>query len=189
MLDSPAEDADTVLLTVADGEGNVVSFINSLFNGFGSGIVAGDTGLTLQNRGSSFTLDAEHPNRIAPGKRPFHTLIPGLVEFGGDDWAAFGVMGGYMQPQGHVQVLSNLLDRGQPLQAALDEPRWRYREDGMLAVEARFDSDVASKLVRRGHDVGIDVPIQFGGAQIVRSNDGVLSGATEPRKDGTVDAY
>ncbi|WP_254272880.1 gamma-glutamyltransferase [Haloarcula marina] len=189
MLDSPAEDADTVLLTVADGEGNVVSFINSLFMGFGSGLVAGSTGLTLQNRGASFSLDADHPNRLEPGKRPFHTLIPGLVRFGADDWAAFGVMGGYMQPQGHVQVLSNLLDRGMPLQAALDEPRWRYQEDGTLATEARFDADVVSKLVRRGHEVTVDVPLQFGGAQIARWDDGTLSGATEPRKDGTVDVY
>ncbi|MBX0322643.1 gamma-glutamyltransferase family protein [Halomicroarcula sp. F13] len=189
MLDSPAEDADTVLLTVADGEGNVVSFINSLFNGFGSGLVAGETGLTLQNRGASFSLDADHPNVVAPGKRPFHTLIPGLARFGADDWAAFGVMGGYMQPQGHVQVLSNLLDREMPLQAALDEPRWRYCEDGTLATEARFDEDVASKLARRGHDVGVDVPLYFGGAQIARYEDGTLSGATEPRKDGTVDVY
>ena len=186
---SPAEDADTVLLTVADGAGNVVSFINSLFHGFGSGLVAGDTGLTLQNRGASFSLDADHPNRVAPGKRPFHTLIPGLVQFDADDWAAFGVMGGYMQPQGHLQVLSNLVDRDLPLQAALDEPRWRYREDGSLAVEARFDADVTSKLVRRGHEVGVDVPIRFGGAQIARWDDGTLSGATEPRKDGVADVF
>ncbi|WP_284011024.1 gamma-glutamyltransferase family protein [Haloarcula pelagica] len=189
MLDSPAEDADTVLLTVADGDGNVVSFINSLFMGFGSGLVAGDTGLTLQNRGASFELDPDHPNRVAPGKRPFHTLIPGLVRFGDRDWAAFGVMGGYMQPQGHVQALSNLLDRDMPLQAALDEPRWRYREDGTLATEARFDADVASKLARRGHDVAVDIPPRFGGAQIARWADGTLSGATEPRKDGTVDVF
>ncbi|MDT3434111.1 gamma-glutamyltransferase family protein [Haloarcula sp. 1CSR25-25] len=189
MLDSPAEDADTVLLTVADEAGNLVSFINSLFQGFGSGLVAGDTGLTLQNRGASFSLDDSHPNRLEPGKRPFHTLIPGLANFGPDDWAAFGVMGGYMQPQGHVQVLSNLLDRDLPLQAALDEPRWRYRENGTLAVEARFGEDRTSKLVRRGHDVAVDVPLQFGGAQIARWNDGVLSGATEPRKDGTVAVY
>ena len=188
-MESPAEDADTVLLTVADGEGNVVSFINSLFHGFGSGLVAGDTGLTLQNRGASFSLDADHPNRVEPGKRPFHTLIPGLARFGPDDWAAFGVMGGYMQPQGHLQVVSNLVDRDRPLQAALDEPRWRYREDGSLAVEARFDADVTSKLVRRGHEVGVDLPIRFGGAQIARWDDGTLSGATDPRKDGTVDVF
>ncbi|MEF8973621.1 MAG: gamma-glutamyltransferase family protein [Haloarcula sp.] len=189
LLDSPAEDADTVLLTVADEAGNVVSFINSLFHGFGSGLVAGDTGLALQNRGASFSLDEAHPNHLEPGKRPFHTLIPGLANFGPDDWAAFGVMGGYMQPQGHVQVLSNLLDRNLPLQAALDEPRWRYREDGTLAVEARYDEAITSKLVRRGHDVAVDVPLRFGGAQIARWNDGVLSGATEPRKDGTVAVY
>ncbi|GAB3413555.1 gamma-glutamyltransferase family protein [Haloparvum alkalitolerans] len=184
-----AEDADTVLLTVADDEGNVVSFINSRFAGFGSGVVAGDTGIALQNRGSSFSLDADHPNRIEPGKRPFHTLIPGLVEFDEDDWAAFGVMGGYMQPQGHVQVISNIVDYGMPLQRALDEPRWRYRESGELALEPQFDDDVAAKLVRKGHDVQVLSPGLFGGAQITRNEDGVLSGATEPRKDGNAQGY
>ncbi|MFQ3294811.1 MAG: gamma-glutamyltranspeptidase/glutathione hydrolase, partial [Natrialbaceae archaeon] len=123
-----AEDADTVLLTVADEEGNVVSYINSRYAGFGSGLVAGDTGIALQNRGGSFSLDPDHPNHIEPGKRPFHTLVPAVARFGEDDWAAFGVMGGYMQPQGHVQVLSNLVDYDMTLQAALDAPRWRYRE-------------------------------------------------------------
>ncbi len=189
VMDSPAEDADTVLLTVADDEGNVVSFINSIFEGFGSGLVAGDTGITLQNRGASFSLDPDHPNVIEPGKRPFHTLLPALARFDEEDWAAFGVMGGFMQPQGHVQVLSNLLDRGMPLQAALDEPRWRYMTDGSLAVEARFDDDLASKLARRGHDVTVELPVQFGGAQVARNRDGVLSGATEPRKDGTVSTF
>ncbi|GAB6879864.1 gamma-glutamyltransferase family protein [Halorubrum gandharaense] len=185
-----AEDADTVLLTVADDEGNVVSYINSRFAGFGSGLVAGDTGIALQNRGSSFSLDADHPNVIEPGKRPFHTLIPGLVEFDEDDWAAFGVMGGYMQPQGHVQVISNIVDYGMPLQRALDEPRWRYREDGELALEPQFDDDVAAKLVRKGHDVRTLSPGLFGGAQIARKDaEGVLSGATEPRKDGNAQGY
>ena len=184
-----AEDADTVLLTVADDEGNVVSFINSRFAGFGSGLVAGETGIALQNRGSSFSLDADHPNRIEPGKRPFHTLIPGLVEFDEDDWAAFGVMGGYMQPQGHVQVISNVVDYGMPLQRALDEPRWRYRESGELALEPHFDDDVAAKLVRKGHDVQVLSPGLFGGAQITRNEEGVLSGATEPRKDGNAQGY
>ncbi|WP_058366235.1 gamma-glutamyltransferase [Haloparvum sedimenti] len=184
-----AEDADTVLLTVADDEGNVVSYINSRFAGFGSGVVAGDTGIALQNRGSSFSLDADHPNRIEPGKRPFHTLIPGLVEFDEDDWAAFGVMGGYMQPQGHVQVISNIVDYGMPLQRALDEPRWRYRESGELALEPQFDDDVAAKLVRKGHDVQVLSPGLFGGAQITRNEGGVLSGATEPRKDGNAQGY
>jgi gamma-glutamyltranspeptidase/glutathione hydrolase len=186
----PAADADTVLLCVADDEGNVVSYINSRFAGFGSGLVAGDTGIALQNRGASFSLDPDHPNALEPGKRPFHTLIPALARFGADDWAAFGVMGGYMQPQGHVQVLSNLLDYDMGLQEALDAPRWRYREDGSLAVEERYGGDThQTKLVRRGHDVRVLPPEQFGGAQLVRNRDGVLSGATEPRKDGTVAGY
>jgi len=182
--DANAEDADTVLLTVADDEGNVVSYINSRFAGFGSGLVAGDTGIALQNRGSSFSLDPDHPNHIEPGKRPFHTLIPGVAKFGEDDWAAFGVMGGYMQPQGHVQVVSNVVDYDLPLQAALDQPRWRYREDGTLAIEERMGDTIGTKLTRKGHDVRLLYPGLFGGAQIVRNEDGVLSAATEPRKDG-----
>jgi gamma-glutamyltranspeptidase/glutathione hydrolase len=185
----PAEDADTVLLCAADAEGNVVSFINSRFHGFGSGLVAGDTGIALQNRGASFSLDPGHPNALEPGKRPFHTLVPAVAKLGEDDWAAFGVMGGYMQPQGHVQVLSNVLDYDMPLQAALDAPRWRYREDGSLAVEERMHEGVATKLVRKGHDVEVLPPLLFGGAQIVRNEGGVLSGATEPRKDGQVAGY
>ncbi|MDR5674548.1 Gamma-glutamyltransferase [Halalkaliarchaeum sp. AArc-CO] len=184
-----AEDADTVLLTVADEAGNVVSYINSRFAGFGSGLVAGDTGIALQNRGASFSLDPDHPNRLEPGKRPFHTLIPAVARLGPDDWLGFGVMGGYMQPQGHVQVLSNLVDYDLPLQAALDRPRWRYRESGELAVEPHFDSDVAAKLVRRGHDVRLLQPLLFGGAQAVRNDDGVLSAATEPRKDGNAQVF
>ena len=185
----PAEDADTALLCAADAEGNVVSFINSRFHGFGSGLVAGDTGIALQNRGASFSLAPDHPNRLEPGKRPFHTLIPAVAKLDQDDWAAFGVMGGYMQPQGHVQVLSNVLDYGMPLQAALDAPRWRYREDGSLAVEERMHEGVATKLVRKGHSVEILPPALFGGAQIVRNEGGTLSGATEPRKDGQVAGF
>lgn len=184
-----AEDADTVLLCIADNEGNVVSFINSRFKGFGSGLVAGETGIALQNRGGSFSLDPDHPNRLEPGKRPFHTLIPGVVKFDEDDWAAFGVMGGYMQPQGHVQILSGLLDDRLPLQEALDRPRWCYGADGTLAVEGTFDGNVASKLVRRGHDVRIDLPSDFGGAQIARNDSGTLSAGTEPRKDGNATGY
>ncbi|TKX69631.1 gamma-glutamyltransferase [Halorubrum sp. GN11GM_10-3_MGM] len=184
-----AEDADTVLLTVADDAGNVVSYINSRFAGFGSGLVAGDTGIALQNRGASFSLDPDHPNALEPGKRPFHTLIPGVVKFDEDDWAAFGVMGGYMQPQGHVQVISNLVDYDMPLQRALDEPRWRYRESGELALEPHFGGDAAEKLVRKDHDVRTLSPVMFGGAQIARNRDGVLSAATEPRKDGNAQGY
>jgi gamma-glutamyltranspeptidase/glutathione hydrolase len=184
-----AEHADTVLLTTADSEGNVVSYINSRFAGFGSGLVAGDTGIALQNRGASFSLNPDHPNHLEPEKCPFHTLIPAIARLGEDDWAAFGVMGGYMQPQGHLQVLSALIDDKLPLQAALDRPRWRYLEDGALAVEARMDDAVLSKLVRRGHDVRVQSPSGFGGAQIARNRDGILSGATEPRKDGVATGY
>ncbi|ERH10923.1 MAG: gamma-glutamyltransferase [halophilic archaeon J07HX64] len=180
------EDADTVLLCVADEAGNVVSYINSRFAGFGSGLVAGETGIALQNRGASFSLSDEHPNRLEPGKRPFHTLVPALARLGEDDWLAFGVMGGYMQPQGHVQVLANLLDYDMGLQAALDAPRWRYRADGSLAVEERLPDGIAPKLARRGHDVRVLPPSLFGGAEAVRWEDGTLSGATEPRKDGQV---
>jgi len=185
----PAEDADTVLLCTADAEGNVVAFINSRFHGFGSGLVAGDTGIALQNRGASFSLDPDHPNSLEPGKRPFHTLVPAIAKLDRDDWAAFGVMGGYMQPQGHVQVLSNVVDYDMPLQAALDAPRWQYREEGSLAIEERMHDGVATTLVRKGHDVGVLPPLLFGGAQIVRNDGGVLSGATEPRKDGQVSGY
>jgi len=187
--DTNAEDADTVLLTVADDAGNVVSYINSRYMGFGSGLVAGETGIALQNRGSSFSLDPDHPNHVEPGKRPFHTLIPAVAEFGENDWSAFGVMGGYMQPQGHLQVLANVVDYDMSLQRALDAPRWRYRENGQLAVEPHFDSRLATKLVRKGHEVVIQPPILFGGAQMVRSKDGVVSGATEPRKDGEPVGY
>ncbi|WP_049928442.1 gamma-glutamyltransferase family protein [Halopiger goleimassiliensis] len=182
-----AEDADTVLLTVGDEEGNLVSYINSRFAGFGSGLVAGDTGIALQNRGASFSLDPDHPNSLEPGKRPFHTLVPAVAKLDEDDWMAFGVMGGYMQPQGHVQVLSNLVDYGMTPQEALDAPRWRYREDGTLGVEERLPSK--AKLARKGHDVGVLPPVMFGGAQLVRRTDGTLSGATEPRKDGVAIGY
>jgi gamma-glutamyltranspeptidase/glutathione hydrolase len=181
----PPEDSDTVLLTVADRAGNVVSLINSIFEPFGSGVVVPDTGIVLQNRGASFTLDPSHPNTLEPKKRPFHTLIPGLIQFDSDDWAAFGVMGGYMQPQGHLQVLANLLDYGFDSQAALNAPRWRYCDDGSLAVEERFADGVLGKLARRGHEVTVRPPSAFGGAQFARRRGDVLSGATDPRKDGT----
>jgi gamma-glutamyltranspeptidase/glutathione hydrolase len=187
--DAAGEDSDTVLLTVADESGNVVSYINSRFAGFGSGLVAGDTGIALQNRGASFSLSGDVPNSLEPGKRPFHTLVPALGRFDRDDWLAFGVMGGYMQPQGHVQVLANIVDYEMGLQAALDAPRWRYRADGTLAVEERLPTGIAPKLARRGHDVRIEPPSGFGGGEIARSDGDVLSGAAEPRKDGQVSGY
>ena len=187
-----AEDADTALLTAADGAGNVVALINSLFSstdpvlGFGSGIVPEGTGIVLQNRGASFSLDPDDPNHIEPDKRPFHTLIPAVAHFGEDDWAAFGCMGGATQPQGQVQMLANAVDYDMPLQAALDAPRWVYRADGTLGVESRFDGHLLTKVARKGHDVRIMEKDHFGGAQVARYDDGVLSGATEPRKDGSI---
>lgn len=189
MPDSGAEDADTVLATVADRAGNVVSYINSRYMRFGSGLVAGDTGIALQNRGASFSLDPNHPNHLEPGKRPFHTLIPGIARMDADDWLAFGVKGGYMQPQGHVQVISNLVDYEQSLQASLDFPRWRYQENGTLAIEERLAGRIGAKLARRGHDVRVIPPGKFGAGQLTRCNSEVLSGATEPRKDGNAVGY
>ncbi|MFT4945881.1 MAG: gamma-glutamyltranspeptidase/glutathione hydrolase [Natronomonas sp.] len=187
--DSAGEDADTVLLTVADAEGNVVSYINSRFAGFGSGVVAGETGIALQNRGASFSLDGDVPNSLESGKRPFHTLIPALARFDDEDWMSFGVMGGYMQPQGHVQTLANMIDYEMPMQAALDAPRWRYRADGSVALEERMADGIAAKLARKGHDVRVLPPLQFGGAEATRKSGAVLSGATEPRKDGHVAGF
>ena len=192
MAPGGAEDADTALLTAADGAGNVVTLINSLFSstdpvlGFGSGIVPEGTGIVLQNRGASFSLDPDDPNHIEPDKRPFHTLIPAVAHFGEDDWAAFGCMGGATQPQGQIQMLANAVDYDMPLQAALDAPRWVYRADGTLGVEGRFDGHLLTKVARKGHDVRIMKKDHFGGAQVARYDDGVLSGATEPRKDGSV---
>lgn len=184
-----SEHSNTVVISVGDREGNLITFINSLFNDFGSGLVAGDSGIVIQNRGRSFSLDRDHPNSLQPGKRPFHTLIPALVKFDQNDWATFGVMGGDMQPQGHVQVLSNILNHEMPLQAALDHPRWRIAENGDVDVEARLDDHLLAKLPRFGHNIKIKEPDNFGGAQIVRRNVDTLSAATEPRKDGVAIGY
>ncbi|WP_324761153.1 gamma-glutamyltransferase [Haloarcula montana] len=179
-----AEHADTVLLTTADSEGNVVTFINSRYKQFGSGLVAGNTGIALQNRGGSFSLSPDDPNCIAPRKRPFHTLIPAIARLGDDDWLGFGVMGGFMQPQGHLQLLSNLLDYGHSLQTAVEQPRWRYKANGRLALEEGLAGRVGSKLSSRGHDVEVLPFGAFGGGQLARYDEGTLSAATDPRKDG-----
>ena len=141
---------DTVYLTAADGQGNVISLIQSLYETFGSGIVAGDTGIVLQNRGSLFSLDAGHPNQIAPGKRPFHTLIPAMVLKDGRPWFSFGVMGGDMQAQGHVQVLLNLIDFGMNVQEAGEARRFRHtRQRGSRSnPQSRPTHD---RPQRRGH--------------------------------------
>jgi len=181
----------TVYLCTADGEGNMVSYIQSNYMGFGSGLVVPGTGIALHNRGHNFTLEPGHDNRLAPGKRPYHTIIPGFLTRGGEPIGPFGVMGGFMQPQGHLQVVMNLVDFGLNPQAALDAPRWRWEEGKRVAVELGAPPALIQGLLARGHDVVVDPePGGFGRGQIIcRLDGGVLVGATEPRADGCVAAW
>ena len=168
-----------------DAEGNGCSFINSLYKGFGSGVVAPGTGICLQNRGHSFRLEEGHPNALVPGKRPLHTIIPGLATRDGL-WATFGVMGGPMQPQGHAQLLANLLDYGMSPQEAADHPR-HFHDEGKLLLEGRIPEREVGRLRGMGHhvEVGTDYAMQTGGAQLIRVlENGVRACASDPRKDG-----
>ncbi len=182
----------TVYLCVVDGDGLACSLIQSLYIRFGSRIVAPGTGVLLQNRAACFTLEPGHPNRLAPGRRPFHTIIPGLLLRGGNLLGPFGLMGGHVQPQGHLQLVTNLLQRGLSPQAALDEPRWRLDRDSdgwLLCLEPGLWS-VADELERRGHRVWRDPdPTSYGGGQVIlRRGDG-LAGGSEPRKDGVAAGF
>ncbi|MCL6594091.1 MAG: gamma-glutamyltransferase, partial [Alicyclobacillus sp.] len=141
----------TVYLATADEEGNLVSYIQSNYLGFGSGVVVPGTGIALHNRGAAFSLAADDSNALEPGKRPYHTIIPGFLTKGGQAVGPFGVMGAYMQPQGHLQVVMNLLDFHLNPQAALDAPRWQWIEGRQVAVEREFPAHVAQALERRGH--------------------------------------
>jgi gamma-glutamyltranspeptidase / glutathione hydrolase len=182
----PASGGDTTYLCAVDAEGNGCSFINSLYRAFGSGIVAEDTGVCLHNRGKLFRLEPGHPNAIAAGKRPLHTLIPGLATREGALWAVFGVMGAAMQPQGHAQLLVNLLDYGMEPQEAADHPRHRH-ENGELLIEGRVPESEIESLRERGHRVEVkqDYMIPAGGAQLVRMlENGVRACGSDPRKDG-----
>jgi gamma-glutamyltranspeptidase / glutathione hydrolase len=186
---TPSRHGDTVYLTVADGEGNMVSWIQSLYMGFGSGLTAGNTGVQLQNRGANFSLEPGHPNEASPGKRPYNTIIPGFISHNGRAWASFGVMGGFMQPQGHLQVGSNLVDYGMDPQTALDAPRFNWLAGRQFALENTFDSETLADLSNRGHDLLSREEAarqHYGGGQvIVRDPDsGVLVGGSEPRNDG-----
>ncbi len=177
----------TVYLATADSDGMMVSLIQSNYAGFGSGVVVPGTGIALQNRGNGFTLEEGHPNRVAPGKRPFHTIIPAFLTEGRDvAIGPFGVMGGHMQPQGHAQVVVNQVDYGLNPQAALDAPRWQWLRGRTLAVEQGVPEFIVNGLRRRGHDVQI-VPEagQFGKGQVIRRlPNGAYVAGSEPRCDG-----
>lgn len=177
---------DTVYLTAADEQGRMVSFIQSNYMGFGSGIVVPGTGIALQNRGAGFVLDPASPNCVGPRKRPYHTIIPGFVTRGDDAFLSFGVMGGHMQHQGHLQMLVRCALWGQNPQAASDAPRWHVREDGRVAVETGFDPAVVEVLRARGHRVDVE-PAEhvFGGAQLIqRLDDGAWCAGSDHRKEG-----
>ncbi len=184
------EHQDTVYLSVVDRHGNAVSFINSLYYGFGSGLVVPGTGICLQNRGACFVLEEGHPNALAGGKRPYHTIIPAMALCDGSLWLSFGVMGGFMQPQGHLQVLSSLVDHGLDPQAALDAPRFRVDERGgpQVSIETGVPAETCQALEARGHQILFQPAFWsgFGGGQIiaVHGDSGVLEGGSDPRKDG-----
>ena len=181
--------SDTVYFSIVDEKGMAVSFINSLFDEFGSGIVTGKTGIVLHNRGKGFVTDPEHPNCIAPGKRPLHTLVPAMVLKEGKPYMTFGVMGAHFQPMGHVYVMSNVFDYGMDPQEALDSPRVFFEGDGLL-VEESVPADVVEGLRRRGHRVDVRHAPWGGGQIVVMDREaGVLIGASDPRKDGMALGY
>lgn len=181
----------TVYLCCADGEGNMVSYIQSNYMGFGSGIVVDGTGISLQNRGSDFSLDPRNVNCLMPGKKTYHTIIPGFLMKDGKPAGPFGVMGGYMQPQGHLQVVMNMIDFHMDPQQALDAPRWQWMRDGTVTVESCFDDNIARALRRKGHDIRVDLDTSsFGRGQIIlRMDNGVLVGGTESRTDSNIACY
>ncbi len=198
---SPVASSDTVYLTVVDSEGNACSFINSNYMGFGTGIVPQGWGFTLQNRGHNFSLDPKHPNGLVPGKRPYHTIIPGMItqDCGQPSavsrqqlFASFGVMGGFMQPQGHLQVASALIDDQADPQGALDRPRFIIQDgtaNGSIGLEAGIPKDVINRLGDMGHtieEISGYARATFGRGQIIvrDADSGVLWGGSDPRADG-----
>jgi gamma-glutamyltranspeptidase/glutathione hydrolase len=196
------QEGDTIYLSTADKDGNMVSLIQSNFRGMGSGVVVPGLGFVFQDRGELFSMDKNHANVYEPGKRPFHTIIPAFVMKDGKPFMSFGVMGGGMQPQGHVQILTNMIDFGMNVQEAGDAARWRhtgssqptdsaedYLEDtGTLSLESGVPYPVVRGLMLRGHDVAYDVG-GYGGYQAIMLKNGVYYGASESRKDGQAQGY
>jgi gamma-glutamyltranspeptidase/glutathione hydrolase len=196
------DEGDTVYLTTADQRGNMVSLIQSLYFGFGSGVTPPAVGFPLQNRGALFTLAEGHANTYAPHKRPFHTIIPAFITRDGQPWVSFGVMGGQMQPQGHVQIVVNLVDFGLGLQEAGDAPRLQHngsseptgevmKDGGQVFLEFGFPEETERDLLKLGHKVGRASAGTFGGYQAIRydSVHKVFYGASESRKDGQAGGY
>ncbi len=187
----PMGNSSTVYVTAADSDGNGCSLINSLFNGFGTGLVVPGYGIALQNRGSLFAMDPKHPNFLKGKQRPYQTIIPAMAARDGEMWLSFGVMGGYQQPQGHMQVIANMVDFGLDSQAALDSLRFRVEVEGtgVVKLEEDISDDVVKELRRRGHKVqlvaGYDRS-EMGGGQVISrdAETGVLTAGSEPRKDG-----
>ena len=176
----------TVYLCAADREGMMVSYIQSNYMGFGSGVVIPDTGIAMHNRGNGFSLEAGHPNEAAGGKRPYHTIIPGFLTKGGRPVGPFGVMGGFMQPQGHTQVVVGTVDYGLNPQAVLDAPRWQVTGGLGVDLELGLPEAVLRELVARGHQVTVPVPRGgFGRGQIIwRLEDGLYVAGSDRRADG-----
>lgn len=173
----------TVYLAAAD-ENLMVSLIQSNYHGFGSGLLVPETGIALHNRGLGFTLESGHPNQVAPNKRPFHTIIPGFLTKDNEALGAFGVMGAPMQPQGHLQMVVNMVNYAMNPQSALDAPRWRYLEKDLVLLEGNVSPDIVLDLIERGHNIQLAHPRMFGKGQIILRQDNVLIAASEPRADG-----
>lgn len=176
---------DTVYLTCADASGMMVSMIQSNYMGFGSGIVIPNTGIAMQNRGAGFVLEEGHANQVGPGKRPFHTIIPGFVTKDAQPLMSFGVMGGHAQAQGHLQMVVRVCLHGQNPQAASDAPRWHLLQDGRVAMEAGFSNKTLAELERRGHQLVLGSPEHlFGGAQLLVKTEAGYVGGSDHRKEG-----
>ena len=178
------DEGDTVYLTTADQEGMMVSFIQSNYAGFGSGIVVPNSGISLQNRGSGFNLIKDHVNQVDGGKRPLHTIIPGFITKGGNPLMSFGVMGGTMQPQGHLQIIIRMFVYGQNTQSACDASRWRILNDMEVDFEEGINPELLGKLEDRGHKIIIRGNSLFGGAQIIHKSGEGYCGVSDFRKDG-----